>query len=268
MKLAAALAMAAALSAAPDIYLVHDTPGPMRALAAILEKNGYRVAVEEQPAFRAHLGSLTAQAIFMYVHDEFEAPIEKRLIEWTRGGGRLIVLHHGMASAKMRNRDWPEFLGVRILPRDHPTHAWKVLRGNFQLVNLRPDHWVTSHRVNWPKTVAYTPSDSPSVEQILPAIELPDTELFHNQLFSDARRKTVLLGMKGEIDGRVIMQDRGGWMMPAGKGWVFYFQPGHFARDLQNESYSRIIMNAIEWQPPAERNPGHSEPRAPSNHGR
>ncbi|MGH9629157.1 MAG: ThuA domain-containing protein [Bryobacteraceae bacterium] len=53
--------------------------------------------------------------------------------------------------------------------------------------------------------------------------------------------------MKGEIEGMTIMQDRAGWVMQAGKGHVFYFQPGHFARDLENPAYSQILMNAIEW---------------------
>jgi hypothetical protein len=233
--------------AADPVYLLHDTPAPMQTLAAGLRKRGYDVRAEEQPAFRKHMHQLRAKAVFMYVHNTFDADIERALIDWTQHGGRLIVLHHGMASGKMRNQHWPPFLGVRILARDDPQFPWKVYRGTFQVVNLQPGHWITTNDVQWPSKTQYTPSDSPSVSQELPSFDLPDTELFHNQLFTDARRKTVLLGMKGEVEGRTIMQDRAGWVMPAGKGWIVYFQMGHEARDFEHPSYLQMIVNAMEW---------------------
>jgi type 1 glutamine amidotransferase len=237
------------LLAAAPVYIVHDTPAPMQTLAAGLQKLGYDIRLEQQPAFRTHMRSIHAKALFMYVHDTFDADVEQALIEWTENGGRLIVLHHGMASARMRNAHWPDFMGVRILARDDAQYPWKVFRGTFQVVNLRPDHWITSNGVDWPKKTRYGPSDSPSSAQELPSFDLPDTELFHNQLFTDGRRKTVLLGMKGEVEGRTIMQDRAGWLMPAGKGWVIYFQMGHEARDFENASYLQMIVNALEWKP-------------------
>jgi trehalose utilization protein len=251
MKLALiVLTYAAAAAAAADrLYLLHDTPRPMETLARALRSRGYQALVEDQKTFRTHMPAPPAKAIFMYIHDEIDAEIERALIDWTERGGRLIVLHHGMASAKMRNRLWPKFLGVRILERDHPAHPWKVYRGTFQVVNLRPDHPVTTRNVHWSGKTLYTPSDSPSAEQELPSFDLPDTELFHNQLFTDGRRKTVLLGMKGEVEGRILMQDRAGWMMPAGKGHVFYFQPGHESRDFQHPAFVQIIVNAVEWRP-------------------
>jgi trehalose utilization protein len=47
----------------------------------------------------------------------------------------------------------------------------------------------------------------------------------------------------------MLMQDRAGWMMPAGRGWIFYFQPGHNARDFEHPSFLQILVNAIEWKP-------------------
>jgi hypothetical protein len=186
-------------SAAEPVYLVHDTPAPMKTFSGLLQKRGYDARAEDQRQFRAHMGRLKTSTIMMYVHDNFDDAIESFLVQWTEAGGRLIVVHHGMASARMKNKMWPDFLGVRIQARDHPVYPWKVLRGTFQVVNLRPDHWVTTHDVQWPSRTKYTPSDTPSMEQDLPSFELPDTELFHNQLFSDSRRKTVLPGMKGEV---------------------------------------------------------------------
>lgn len=238
-------------TAQTKVYAVHDTPEPMEALRGSLARLGIQVILEDQKSFARHMASLHPSAVFMYIHNEFDPAVEDFLISYAERGGRLIVLHHGMASGKMRSKRWPEFLGVRILPRDDPRFPWKVLRGNYLLVNLRSDHWITKHGVSYPKTIDYTPSDAPSISQQLPAIELPDTELFHNQLFTDGRRKTVLLGMKGEVDGQTVMQDRGGWTMPAGKGWVFYFQPGHFARDFEEPNYARILANTIQWKPSA-----------------
>jgi hypothetical protein len=243
------LVAALCAAAAGPVYLVHDTPAPMERLSGLLQKRGYDARAETQATFRAHMERLKTRTIFMYVHDSFDEVIESFLVRWTEAGGRLIVLHHGMASARMKNKLWPEFLGVRILARDHPVHPWKVFRGTFQVVNLQPGHWVTTHNVQWPSRTKYTPSDGPSAEQDLPSFDLPDTELFHNQLFSDGRRKTVLLGMKGEVEGRTLMQDRAGWMMPAGRGWIFYFQPGHNASDFEHPSYLQMIVNAMEWKP-------------------
>lgn len=234
---------------AQSVYIVQDTPGPAKALAQKLDAAGYKTSVEDQPTFASHMHSLgPPKAIFMYVHNTFDPKIEDFLISYAENGGRLIVVHHGMASAKMKNQKWPGFLGVRILPKDAPVNAWAVAMGRFDLVNLAPGHWVTTHNVTWPKTVAYTPSDSPSVEQQLPAISF-ETEIYYNLLFTDGRRKTVLFGMRAEADGKVAMQDRGGWMMPAGRGWVFYLQPGHYARDLQDPNFFQIIVNTIEWTP-------------------
>jgi hypothetical protein len=235
--------------AADPLYIVHDTPAPVKTLSDALAKRGYSVQAEDQPTFAAHMHRIKARAIFMYVHDAFDEKIEQFLIDWTNKGGRLIVLHHGMASARMKNKLWPDFLGVRILARDHPEHPWKVFRGTFQVVNLQPDHWITTHDVVWPKTTSYTPSDGPAAEQQLRSFDLPNTELFHNQLFTDGRRKTVLLGMKGEVEGRTLMQDRAGWVKPAGRGWVVYFQPGHEARDYEHPSFFQMIVNAVEWKP-------------------
>ena len=235
--------------AEPRSYLLHDEAEPIRALARFLERNGHRVSVEDQATFRRHMHSISAEAVFMYIHGEFDPEIEDFLIAYAERGGRLIVLHHGMASGKMASKRWMPFLGVKIFPHDDPDYPWRVLRGDFRLVNLSPSHYVTCHDVRYAKTVSYRPSDAPSTEQQLPAIELPDTEIFLNQVFTDGRRKTVLFGFKTEVDGKACMQDRAGWMMPCGEGFVFYFQPGHHARDFQNRDYAQILLNAVEWAP-------------------
>jgi hypothetical protein len=85
------------------------------------------------------------------------------------------------------------------------------------------------------------------VAQELPGFTLASTEAFVNQLFTDGRRKTVLFGFRVTVDGKTVMQDRGGWLMPAEKGWVVYIQQGHRPEDYQNPCLRQIALNAIEW---------------------
>ena len=239
---------AAGLAVGP-VYLVHDEVEPMEVLAGALRAAGYEVFVDEQAAFTDRLTETTPRAVFMYVHGDVEPDIESDLIKYANDGGRLIILHHGLASAKVRSRHWLPFAGIAILPRDHPTHPWRVLRGKVRVVNLQPGHYVTTHNIDYPELILYRPSDEPSTAQSLDGFTLADTEMFLNQHFTDGRRKTVLLGAQVEVDGETYAQDRAGWLMPAGQGHVFYFQQGHRAEDYKNPTFLQILLNAVSWKP-------------------
>jgi hypothetical protein len=200
-------------------------------------------------------GDLRAcHAVFMYIHGPFDAAAEKVLIEYVTGGGRLVVLHHGIASARVRNPDWLRMAGVAISPRDDPKHPWRVIgQTTHTLVNLQPGHYITSHNVTYGRTVEYVSSDAPGPAVKRPALDLPNTEVFVNQQFTDDPRKTVLFGSMC-IDpqtGQTIMQDRGGWYKPAGSGWLFYLQPGHAESDFRERNYCQIILNCLTWPPGA-----------------
>ena len=239
---------AVSLAAGP-VYLVHDEAEPMEVLAGALRAVGHPTFVDEQAAFADRLRETTPEAVFMYVHGDVEPGVEIDLINYAAKGGRLIILHHGIASAKVRSRRWLPFAGIAILPRDHPTHPWRVLRGNVRVVNLQPGHYVTTHNIDYPETILYRPSDEPSTAQSLDGFTLADTEMFLNQHFTDGRRKTVLLGAQVEVDGETFAQDRAGWLMPAWQGHVFYFQQGHRAADYQNSTFVQILLNAVSWKP-------------------
>ncbi len=43
------------------------------------------------------------------------------------------------------------------------------------------------------------------------------------------------------------MQDTAGWLLPTGKGAVFYFMMGHHAEDFENAAYRRLLRNAVEY---------------------
>ena len=165
----------------------------------------------------------------MYVHGDTASGVEVDPINDAAKGGRLIILHHGIASAKVRGKRWLPFTGIAILPRDHATHPWRVLRGDVQVVNLQTGHYVTTHNVEYPDRVSYRPSDEPSTEQDLDGFTLADTEMFLNQHFTDGRRKTVLLGARVAVEGKTYAQDR--------------------AEDFRNSAFVQILLNAVSWKP-------------------
>ena len=232
------------------VLIVADEREPMDALAEALRAKGrYQVQYVEPKALPRDLGDYAA--VFMYIHGSMTRPTERALIAYAHGGGRLVILHHGIASARIKNPAWLRLTGMHIAPRNDRKHPWKVL-GNttHTLVNLQPRHYVTSHNVTYDRTVEYLSSDSPSLPARYPALEMTNTEVFLNQHFTDGREKTVLFGFLAEdAAGKTIMRDRSGWYKPAGKGWVFYLQPGHRAADFKNVAYCQIILNCLSWQP-------------------
>jgi hypothetical protein len=228
----------------PPVLVVHDEAEPMQKLAeGLSDWHGIAAELVDQQDFKA-IGE--RQAVFMYVHKPLLDHVETALIDYAEYGGRLIVLHHGIASAKIQNPRWLKFLGIQIQPRDDPQHPWKVLRGTYELVNLAPKHFVTGNKVSYPARVHYTPSDAPAAQQSLPALELPHTEIFLNHIFVDGREKIVLFGFRTEVDGEVYMQDRAGWLKRTRAGTTFYFQPGHYAKDYTRD-YVQILANAMLW---------------------
>lgn len=244
LMLAATGLVVAATAQHRPVLIVHDEVGPMQSLSEGLANwHGIESELVDQQDF-TQVGDRLA--VMMYVHKPLLERVETALIDYAERGGRLVILHHGIASAKLQNPRWLDLLGVQIQPRDDPQYPWKVLRGDYQLVNLAPQHFVTSNHVSYPATTAYTPSDSPSTEQTRTALVLPDTEIFLNHIFRDGREKTVLFGFRVEADGSVYMQDRAGWLKKTGKGTTFYFQPGHFAKDYTRD-YVQILANAIRW---------------------
>jgi type 1 glutamine amidotransferase len=231
------------------VLLVADDQSPMHALVEALTPRGrfeYRIVTPSEipPVLAGY------HAVFMYIHGPMDHAIEDVLIEYARQGGRLIILHHGIASARRNNPDWLDLTGIRMLSADAPAGAWRVIHNTTHtVVNLAPGHFITTHNVSYDRQVAYLSSDQPSVEATFPAFDLPDTEVFLNQHFCDGRTKTVLFGFRctDPQTGRTFMQDRSGWLKPAGAGWVFYYQPGHKSQDFQHPAYLQVLFNTLIW---------------------
>lgn len=236
---------------AKRVLIVADEFGPMQALAEFLRaEGGFEARIIDQKDMPADAAPY--HAVFQYIHGPMHDATGKALAGYAEKGGRLVLLHHAVASARRNNPEFLRFLGIAISPRDDPKTPWRVIEGiPYTLVNLQPRHYITTHGVRYDRTVDYQPSDGPSAVGKFPAIDLADTEVFLNQLFTDGRAKTVLLGFRvtDPKTGEVLMQDRAGWYKPAGKGWVFYFQPGHMASDFKNRNFAQMILNCLTWQP-------------------
>jgi type 1 glutamine amidotransferase len=183
----------------------------------------------------------------MYVHKELEKNAEQALINYANNGGTLIVLHHGIASAKMKNPAWLDFVGIRLNP-PQTDHGWKVLsQTTHTMVNLAPDHFITSNKINYNKVVDFVTNDSEVFSGNYQAFDLLDTEIFMNQQFADKSKKVVLYGFISG-DGKE-MQPTSAWYQKTGKGWLFYFQAGHQIADFENKNFSQIILNTLNWKP-------------------
>jgi hypothetical protein len=234
---------------AEKVLMVCDETAQMEVLGKFLrEEGGYEVQIVGQDDLPNDVSGYCG--IFNFVHRPLTEEVEEALIGYALAGGRLITLHHGISSSKMLNKKWLPFSGVALFRKGRDEGGWSVL-GNVtaELVNLHPRHYITSHKVIYEGTTAYTPSDSPSTEQQCGVLRFPRSEVFLNEHFTDGREKTVLFGVKGQDPetGRVYMQDRGGWYQPKGKGWVFYFQIGHATSDFQKRSYCQILLNCLTW---------------------
>jgi hypothetical protein len=239
----------------PAVLLLADSKDDLPTLARRLAAEGYRVERSDQSGIPAGLERF--HTVVVYVHQPLVPGVETALIDYARGGGRLLVLHHAIASAKMANPRWLAFLGISLAPRDAATYPWHVSGGvTLTMVNLAPRHFITTHGVVYEKTVEYASPDRADLKGTFPAFDLPRTEVFHHQRFTDGRDKTILFGYRldsppaaGAPPNLPRMEDTAGWYKPTGKGWTFYLQPGHAEHDFENAAFLRVIVNCLEWTP-------------------
>jgi len=232
------------------VLIATDDQEPMNVLAKFYENQGYAISLVNKSEVPTDLTEY--HAVVNFIHTTMTDASIDSMIRYTREGGRLILLHHAIASNRWNTPKFLEFVGIHLNPRDHPKSPWRVI-GNttHTLVNLNPNHYITSHNVEYEHTVQYQPSDSLQPKGEFPALEISNTEIFLNQQFTDGYEKTVLFGFHC-IDpetGEPVMQDRSGWFKPSGNGWIFYFQPGHRQEDFEHPQYQQILLNCLTWNP-------------------
>lgn len=187
------------------------------------------------------------RAVLVYIHGELKAPTEESLIRYTRAGGRLVLLHHSISSGKRKNRDWFPFLGIDLPTGDVDSGGYNWIEpATLDLVNLAPDHFITTHEVNYPTRVAFRLPDEANPPADRPAFTLSESEVYLNHTFT--RPRTVLLGFRfvdHQNAGTVYQQNTAGWIMAAGQGQVVYLKAGHSQRDFEHPTYLRIVLNAV-----------------------
>jgi hypothetical protein len=238
------------------VLIIQDELKQMEVLSEFLTSNqgNLEIDIVKQKNLPEDLSAY--HSILLYLHFKLQEDTESKVIEYTRNGGRLIVLHHSISSGKAKNKDFFPFLGIQLDGTDNsrdaepPGGGYAWIEGvTFTLINLDSGHCVINHNVEWGEEVNYTPSDLTSLASAYPTISLHDSEVYLNHKFTDGKDKTILMGMKfyDIRNDQLFMQDRASWHKIAGQGDIFYFMPGHSSREFENKNFSQMILNAINY---------------------
>ena len=244
------LLIAFAQFARADVLIVADEFPAMEVVAAKLkaeEQIGSKIIAQKD--LPASLSSY--QAVLVYIHRELSEKGEDAFIDYARGGGRLVLLHHTISSGKRKNPHWFPFLGVSLPEGDLAQGGYKWIEGvTLQVVELNPNHFITTNKVTYPVRIPYNSTNAPVQEGSLPGIALEDSEVYLNHVHTGPH--TLLLGLKytDSKSGKTYLQDTAGWLKPADKGWVVYLMPGHTKHDFEDPAYGRIVVNAVTWKAP------------------
>ncbi|GAB2587420.1 ThuA domain-containing protein [Spirosoma areae] len=241
------LTTASGAPTAGEVLIVADEIPAMEVVAKSLKDlEGINSTIVLQTELPASLSQY--QAVIVYIHKVLNAGPEKAFIKYAQEGGKLILLHHTLGSGKKVNEQWFTFLGFDLPKKDVNEGGYKYKEDvEMKVVNLAPTHFITSNKVKYESKIPYK-RESTGKEEILPGFALHDTEVYLNHTYLTPR--TLLLGVVyTDETGKVWMQDRTAWCMRAGKGWLFYAQPGHTAKDFENPFYARILANAVIFQP-------------------
>ena len=237
-----------------NVLILGDKADEMPELRQRIQSGGWTTTQLAQNDWNATTSEF--DAIVVYIHEPIVETVEKALIDYAEQGGRLLVVHHAIASAKMQNPRWLEFLGVKIVPKSAPDAPWFV-SGDvaFTVVNLAPKHYITSNDVVYDKTVEYRSTTRKELDGEFPAFVLEHTEIFHNQRNTDADAKIPLLAYR--LDGQQgaelpvnvpAFDETAGWLKKTGQGWTVYLQPGHAPSDFRHPIFGQILMNALDWK--------------------
>lgn len=189
------------------------------------------------------------QAVIMYIHKALSIKAENAFIDYTKNGGRLVVLHHSISSGKRTNENWFNFLGVSLPLGDVNQGGYKWTEGvNWELVNLNPKHFIMTNKIQYPDQIEYESTIPPAKSGKFPGFKLHESEVYVNHMHTEPR--PLLMGLKyTDPSGKTWMQDRAGWIRPSGKGLIVYLMPGHTIHDFENPAYGRMVVNAVIYKP-------------------
>ncbi len=234
-----------AMASAQGVLIVCDEFHAMQVVASQIESDDkVQTRIIGQTEIPADVS--TYRAVLVYLHGELSPAAEHKLMQYANDGGDLILLHHTISSRKRENKDWFNFLHIELPNKPFADGGYAYFDPvTYQVVNLAPGNSLM-RRVTFSERVAFTDPASGG-ERMLPGTSFPDTEVYLNHVLVGER--TLLLGMKytDAKTGKVYMQNTAGWMLPTGKGNVFYFMMGHRFEDFQNAVYRRLLSNAVEY---------------------
>ncbi len=196
---------------ASDNLIVCDEVPAMETLAKQVKMRLHQSSeITSQDKLPASLAAY--KAVIVYIHRDLEESAETAFIDYAKGGGKLVLLHHSISSGKRKNKYWFPFLGIQL-----------------------PESYRYIDDATW---------------DVIPAdggkpFTMHETEIYLNQV-PDSNRK-LLLSMKfhDPKTGEDFAQDTAGWMKKTGAGTVYYFMPGHRATDFEYEPYVAVLMKAI-----------------------
>jgi hypothetical protein len=242
------LSLLVVASAEAKALIVADEFPAMEVLAAKL-KSEERIesSLISQKELSPDLGQY--EAVIIYIHGALSEQAENAFIDYTKAGGKLVLLHHSISSGKRKNANWFPFLGVSLPEGDlaHGGYKWKEGVA-FDLLNLQPNHFIMTNQLVYPEKISCTNLGGVAGERQIPGFKLEHTEVYLNHVHTVHR--TLLMGLKYKDTalGTVYMHDHAGWIMPAGKGLIIYFMPGHTKEDFENRYYGRIVVNAVIYK--------------------
>src|SRR5437867_97975 len=191
----ACLVVSVSLFAANPVLIVPDEFPAMEHVAARLQSEEN---ISSQLVWQTNLPPDLSPfpAVIVYIHKDLKPAAEKAFIEYTQAGGKLIVLHHSISSGKRKNKDWFKFLGVTLPEADVDAGGYKWIEGvTQQIVNLAPDHFITTHKAVYPEQVAFKAA-SDTKERMLPGVTLNESEVYINHVLAEDKTRTRLLGFK------------------------------------------------------------------------
>jgi hypothetical protein len=226
--------------AGTDVLMVADELPAMEVLSKQLKTRiGVSSTITTQDKMPEDLSAY--RAVMVYIHKSIGAPAEEAFIRYAQDGGKLFLLHHSISSGKRENKLWFPFLDISLPNKPYAEGGYKYFDpADFDVVNLAPGNFITTHDVTFPDKVMFEGKETPS-------FAVKETEVYLNHVFSGPR--TTLLGIKytDKTTGKVYEQPTAGWYRPAGKGMVFYFMVGHKASDYDNPVYAQILANAVTF---------------------
>lgn len=200
-----------------DNLIVCDEIPAMQNLAAQLEKHlGQSSEIVAQTAMPNELKPY--KNVFVYIHQDIVEPAELAFINYAKGGGKLILLHHSISSGKRKNRYWFSFLGVTLPEKPFAEGGYKYFDdADWEL-----------YRVGDPTK----------------RIALHGTEIYLNQIYDNNRTFLWALRYTEPKSGTIFDQTTAAWKKQTEKGTVYYFMPGHRAEDFNYEPYVAELMKA------------------------